>query len=95
MVREIAVFRTREGQTEAFIEAYRGVANILTDAEGSRGADLHRGVEDPDTFTLIVEWDSVEAHTALTQKPEFGGFAEAVGPYLAGQPEVRHVEAVA
>jgi len=42
-----------------------------------------------------LEWDSVEAHTALTQKPEFGGFAEAVGPYLAGQPEVRHVETVA
>ncbi len=92
MVREIVVFRTHEGQTEAFIEAYRGVANILTEAEGSRGADLHRGVEDPDTFTLILEWDSVEA---LTQKPEFGGFAEAVGPYLAGQPEVRHVETVA
>ncbi len=68
------------------------MANILTEAEGSRGADLHRGVEDPDTFTLILEWDSVEA---LTQKPEFGGSAEAVGPYLAGQSEVRHVETVA
>jgi hypothetical protein len=46
------------------------VANVLNDAEGSRGASLHRGVEDPDSSTLIVEW-------------EFG------------QPEVRHVEAVA
>ncbi len=33
-------------------------------------------------------------HTALTQKPEFGSFGEAIGPYLAGRPEVRHVEAV-
>ncbi|CAN5566192.1 hypothetical protein BH24ACT18_BH24ACT18_06280 [soil metagenome] len=79
MVREIAVFRTHEGQAEAFVEAYRG-------------ASLHRGVEDPDSFTLIVEWDSVEAHTTPTQKPDFG---ESVGPYLAGQPEVRHLEAVA
>ncbi len=95
MVREIAVFRTHEGQAEAFVEAYGGVANILADAEGSGGASLHRGVEDPDIFTLIVEWDSVEAHTALTQKPEFGSFGEAIRPHLAGQPEVRHMETVA
>ena len=95
MVREIAVFRTQEGQAEAFVEAYGGVANLLNDAEGSRGAVLHRGVEDPDSFTLIVEWDSVDAHTALTQTPQFESFGEAIGSYLAGQPEIRHVEAVA
>jgi len=70
LVRGISVFRTREGQAEALVEACGGVANVLNDAEGSRGASLHRGVEDPDSSTLIVEW-------------EFG------------QPEVRHVEAVA
>jgi len=95
LVREIAVFRTRGVQAEAFIEAYGGVANILADAEGNRGANLHRGVEDPDSFALIVEWDSVDARTALMQKPEFGGFGEAPGPYLAGRPEVRYVEAAA
>lgn len=95
MVREIAEFRTLKGQAEAFVEAYGSVANILTDAEGSKGASLYRGVEEPDSFTLMVEWDSVEAHTALTQKPEFGSFEEAIGPYLAGQPEVRLAEAVA
>ena len=95
MVREIAMLRTREGQAEAFVEAYGGVANILNEAEGSRGASLHRGIEDPDSFTLIVEWDSVDAHTALTQTPRFESFGEAIGPFLAGQPEIRHVEAVA
>jgi len=94
LVREIAVSRTREGQAEAFVEAYGGVASILTEAEGSRGASLHRGVEDPASFTLIVGWDSVDAHTALTQRPEFGSFGEAIARYLAGRPEARHVEAV-
>jgi len=94
LVRKIAVFRTLEGQAEAFVEAYGGVANVLNDAEGSRGASLHRGVEDPDSFTPIVEWDSVQAHTDLTQRPQFESFGEAIAPYLAGQPEVRHVEAV-
>lgn len=91
MVREIAIFKIREGNEEAFAEAYNGVSDILEQAEGSHGAELHRGVENPDTFTLIVEWDSVEAHTNLTQKPEFEKFGEAVTPYLAGAPDVRHV----
>ena len=94
MVRGILVFRTREGHAEAFVEACGGVANIFNDAEGSRSASLHRRVEDSDSFTLIVEWDCVQAHTALTQRPQFESFGEAIGPYLAGQPEVRHVEAV-
>ena len=58
MVREIAVFRTREGQAEAFVEADGAVANILNNAEGNSGASLHRGVEGLDSFTPIAEWDS-------------------------------------
>ena len=94
MVREGAVFRTRKGRAEAFVEAYGGVANIPNEAEGSRGASPHRGGGDPDPFTLIVEWDSVDAHTALTQTPRFESFGVAIGPYPSGQPGVRHVEAV-
>ena len=70
MVRKIAVFRTLEAQAEAFVEDHGGLANVLDDAKGSRGASLHRGVEGPNSSTPIVKWDS-------------------------GQPEVRHVEAVA
>ncbi len=94
MVREIAIFKIREGSEEAFVEAYNGVSDVLEQAEGSHGVTLHRGVENPDTFTLIVEWDSVESHTSLTQQPEFEKFGEAVTPYLAGAPDVRHVEPV-
>ena len=94
MVREIAVFEIQEGQGEAFVEAYNGVAHVLNDAEGSHGATLHRGIENPNSFTLFVEWDSVDAHTALMQEPAFKDFGDAIGPYLAGRPEVRHVEAV-
>lgn len=94
MVREIAVFEVREGQGDGFVEAYNSVAHILTDAEGNHGAALYRGVEEPGSYTLIVEWDSVEAHTAVTEKPEFERFSDAVGPYLSGRPGVRHVEAV-
>ena len=94
MVREIAVFEVQEGQGEGFVEAFNGVAHVLNGAKGSHGATLHRGMENPNSFTLIVEWDSVDAHNALTKEPEFKEFGDAIGPYLAGRPEVGHVEAV-
>lgn len=94
MVREIAVLNVQSGRGAEFEEAYNGVASVLEEAEGSHGATLHRGVEDPDTYTLIVAWDSVDDHVALTGRPEFERFSAAIGEYLAGQPEVRHVEPV-
>jgi quinol monooxygenase YgiN len=94
MVREIAVFEVQEGQGEAFIEAYNRVSYVLNEAKGNHGATLHREIENPSSFTLFVEWDSVDAHTALTQEPAFKDFGDAIGPDLAGKPEVRHVETV-
>ena len=94
MIREIAVLNVQAGKGAEFEETYDSVASVLEEAEGSHGATLHRGVEDSDSYTLIVEWDSVEAHVALTEKPEFERFGAAIGPYLAAQPDVRHVEPV-
>ena len=94
MVREIAVFEVQEGQGEGFIDAYNRLTHILNEAAGSLGATLHRGIENPNSFTLFVEWDPVDAHTALTREPAFKGFGDIIGPYPAGRPEVRHVEAV-
>jgi heme-degrading monooxygenase HmoA len=94
LVREIAILNVKSGKGEEFEKAYDTVASVLNDAEGSHGATLHRGVEEPDSYTLIVEWDSVDDHVTLTGKPEFERFGSAVGEYLAGQPEVRHIEPV-
>ena len=94
MVREIAVFEVQEVQGEGLIEAYNGAARVPNEAAGSHGATLHRGIENPNSFTLFVEWDPVYAHTALTREPAFKGFGDIIGPYPAGRPEVRHVEAV-
>ena len=94
MVREIAVFEVQEGQGESFVEAYGGVAHVLNEAPGSNGATPHSGIENPNSYTLFVEWDSVDAHTALTKEPGFKDFGDAIRPHLAGRPEVRHVEEV-
>lgn len=94
LVREIAVMNVQPDMDADFEEAYSSVASVLEEAEGSHGVTLHRGVEEPDSYTLIVVWDSVEAHIALTETSEFERFSSAISPYLTGQPEVRHVEPI-
>ncbi len=94
MVREIAIFQVQDGSEEDFIGSYGEVSDVLEQAKGSHGATLHRGIESPNTFTLIVDWDSVESHTNLMKRPEFQKFSEAITPHLSGHPEVSHVEPV-
>jgi heme-degrading monooxygenase HmoA len=34
---------------------------------GYRGAELHRGIDDPDTYIVIGRWDTVDAYRAWQQ----------------------------
>ena len=52
---------------------------------------MTRGVETPDRFVLLVEWDSVEAHTVnFRQTDRFTEWRAAIGPWFAGPPRVEH-----
>lgn len=63
---------------------------VLRAAAGCRSAELRRGVERPGTYLLLVEWDAVEAHTAFTQDPAFGGLVEILKAHLAGPTDMEH-----
>jgi quinol monooxygenase YgiN len=71
--------------------AARGTA-ILAASPGCRSVRLGRGVENPGKFILLIEWDSVEAHTALTKTPAFDEFRALVGPYFGGAPNMEHFD---
>lgn len=85
MVLERAELVIREGAEEEFAAAMRarGVP-ILESFEGVRSVSLGRGIEDPRKFLLLVEWDSVEAHTAFSQADVHPKFLEAIVPYSEG-----------
>ena len=50
---------------EAFAAAYRQAREVLTGTPGCRSVRMTHGVESPQRFVLLVEWDSVEAHEAV------------------------------
>lgn len=65
-------------------------------AEGCLDLALHRMIEAPDTYRLLVKWRSVEDHTVTFRASEgFQKWRALASPYFAAPPSVTHSAAVA
>jgi heme-degrading monooxygenase HmoA len=95
MVLEIADFAVLSGQEDEFAVAVRkGLAHVA-ETPGFRSARLTRGLESPSRFVLLIEWDSLEAHTVGFRESEnFARWRGLVGPYFDGPPRVEHFDEV-
>jgi heme-degrading monooxygenase HmoA len=92
MVLEIADIRVRPGSEDDFIAAFREVREVLDTTDGCRSVRMTHGIESPDRFVLLVEWDSVEAHEQnFRASDRFGTWRGAIGPFFAAPPHVEHV----
>ena len=90
MVYERAQLYIAAGSEVAFEAAMSESIGLLQQAEGCRAARVARGVEEPNTYLLLVEWGAVEDHVAFTKTDEFARFGRAIGPHFAEPPEVLH-----
>jgi heme-degrading monooxygenase HmoA len=91
MVLEVAGIQVTPGAEEEFLSAYRGIRDVLITTPGCRTVRMTRGVESPARFTLLVEWDSVEAHENNFRASErFERWRAAIGPFFAAPPDVEH-----
>jgi len=96
VILEIADIRIHPGQNAAFEEAIaRGIASVISRAQGFRGAKVNRGVESPERYLLQVFWDTLDDHTvAFRGGPLFPEWRAIVGPFFAAPPVVEHFELV-
>ena len=91
MVLEIARFTILAGREDDFVAAYREARELLAATDGFRSARMTRGVESPSRFVLLVEWDTVEAHTEnFRQSDRFPRWRQLIGPFFDGDPDVEH-----
>jgi len=97
MIVEIAEFYIRPGTQHEFDAAIqRGVETIVATSPGFRRYEVQRGIESPERYVLLIEWDSVENHTVdFRGSSAFVRWREVVGPYFARPPQVEHFERVA
>jgi heme-degrading monooxygenase HmoA len=96
MVLEHALITVPAGQEGDFEAAFEEAKVVLAASPGCRGARLHRGIEHPNRYLLLVEWDRLDDHVVgFRESPRFGAWRALVGPYFAEPPEVDHYQQVA
>jgi heme-degrading monooxygenase HmoA len=95
MVLEIADIAVLPGTEEEFEAAVREGIRYVSDTPGFRNARLTRCIETPGRFVLLIEWDSLEAHTVGFRESEnFGRWRSHIGPLLSGEPHTEHFDEV-
>ncbi len=95
MVLEHAVITVRVGASEEFEAALRQARAVIAASPGFVSLSLHRGVEKPDRYLLLVEWETLDDHlVGFRQSDLFTEWRALIGPFFESPPMVDHVEAV-
>lgn len=94
MITELADFTVRPEDHEAFGQALaKGLATVLSKAEGYLGHEILSCQETQGRWVLLVRWSSLEAHTVgFRQSSAFADWRAIIGPYFAQPPRVEHFE---
>ena len=93
MTTEVIRYRVKEGEEEAFRQAYRDGGVFLERSPECLGYDVLQGVEEPQRFVVLIRWKSVERHLEGFRKgPDFPAFFTAVKPFFEAIEEMKHYQ---
>jgi heme-degrading monooxygenase HmoA len=90
MVLEVAVFEVLSGTESQFEAAYGTARKLVSVTPGCGTMRMTRGIETPNRFVLLVEWDSVECHEAFRSSERFHQWRALIGPSFSAPPQVEH-----
>jgi heme-degrading monooxygenase HmoA len=91
MVVEIAQIEIKPGMEAEFEAGVTEAAPIFKRARGCEGMELHRSVEKPQRYRLLVKWATVENHTVdFRGSDDFQEWRKLVGHCFAAAPDVEH-----
>jgi heme-degrading monooxygenase HmoA len=95
MITEIAQIDVKPG-TEAEFEAAVGKARAAFGrSKGFHGFELHKSIEKPQRYRLMVKWETLENHTVdFRGSADFTEWRGLVGSFFAAPPDVEHTETV-
>ncbi|TAJ74711.1 MAG: antibiotic biosynthesis monooxygenase [Phenylobacterium sp.] len=95
MILEMAHIEVKAGAEPAFEAAVAQAAPLFAAARGCQGMELHRVVEAPRRYILMVRWATLEDHTVHFRESEaFQQWRALAGPHFAAAPTVEHTAVV-
>ncbi len=77
------VWKVKDGEGDAFVEAWTKFAGWLGTQQGSGTARLVRDLEDPSRFLSFAPWDSVDEMHAWKSDPAFAENMGALQDHVA------------
>jgi quinol monooxygenase YgiN len=93
MVIEYVRYKIPADKADEFVAAYATAGEALRKSSHCLGFELSRCMEEPTSFILRIEWDSVEGHMeGFRKSPEFRAFFASVRPFVGQLEEMRHYE---
>lgn len=95
MITEHALLPVIPGQEPEFEAAFDEAQAIIASMPGFRSLTLSRSQETPSRYLLLVEWDSVEAHTiGFRGSPEYQRWRALLHRFYDPFPTVEHYDTV-
>lgn len=95
MITEIAQIEINAGSETDFEAAVGEARAVFARAKGFHSLELHRSIEKPQRYRLMVQWATLENHTVdFRGSADFIEWRGLVGSFFASPPEVEHTETV-
>lgn len=96
VISEVAMLDVRAGQVAAFEDSFRAASPILSSMPGYLSHELHRCLESRSRYVLLVQWETVEAHTVgFRGSPQYEQWKRLLHHFYDPFPTVEHFEPVA
>ena len=91
MIVEHALLPVRAGQERDFEAAFAQARPIIAGMPGFLSLSIHKGIESPSTYLLLVEWESVEHHeVGFRQSPQYEKWRALLHRFYEPFPVVEH-----
>lgn len=89
MIQEIVIQHVASDKRDEYIQVFGDFLNKANYA-GAHGIKLFTSIEDPSRVILMIEWDSVEAHTQHRGTPTHNAMRELTARYQTQKSDGAH-----
>lgn len=95
MILEVAVLNVKIGQEAEFEMAFDEAQEIISSMPGYINHQLQRGIETKNRYILLVNWETLEAHTeGFRKSPEYQLWKKLLHHFYEPFPTVEHFNLV-
>lgn len=93
MIVEYTCYKVPDDQSKALVDAYKQAKSVLDASPHCLRYELSQCNEEPTSYILRIEWDSLNGHLeGFRKSPQFASFFQAVRPFFNDIQEMRHYE---